>query len=147
MFEKTLTDVVKGIRASKRDTAKYISQCISEIKKEIASSDMHVKANALNKLTFLQMMGYSMSWASFATIEVMSSPRFYHKRIGYLAAVRVFFLDLFWRVWFCDYGWCTERPVAVVIQELLIAFLQYTFLAPHLVDRARGLRRTRRLSF
>jgi len=87
MFEKTLTDVVKGIRASKRDTPKYISQCIAEIKKEINSSDMHVKANALQKLTFLQMMGYSMSWASFATIEVMSSPRFCHKRIGYLAAV------------------------------------------------------------
>ena len=87
MFEKTLTDVVKGIRASKRDTALYISQCIAEIKTEINSSDMHVKANAIQKLTFLQMMGYSMSWASFASIEVMSSPRFAHKRIGYLAAV------------------------------------------------------------
>lgn len=87
MFEKTLTDVVKGIRASKRDTALYISQCIAEIKTEINSSDMHVKANALQKLTFLQMMGYSMNWASFPSIEVMSSPRFAHKRIGYLAAV------------------------------------------------------------
>lgn len=87
MFEKTLTDVVKGIRASKRDTALYISQCIAEIKTEINSSDMFVKANALQKLTFLQMMGYSMSWASFASIEVMSSNRFAHKRVGYLAAV------------------------------------------------------------
>ena len=87
MFEKTLTDVVKGIRASKRDTALYISQCIAEIKSEINSSDMHVKANALQKLTFLQMMGYSMNWASFPSIEVMSSPRFAHKRVGYLAAV------------------------------------------------------------
>jgi hypothetical protein len=88
MFEKTLTDVVKGIRSSKRDTALYISQCIAEIKTEIGSTDIHVKANALQKLTFLQMMGYSMSWASFASIEVMSSQRFDHKRIGYLAAVR-----------------------------------------------------------
>eukprot|EP00429_Kryptoperidinium_foliaceum_P036775 CAMPEP_0176158684 /NCGR_PEP_ID=MMETSP0120_2-20121206/81164_1 /TAXON_ID=160619 /ORGANISM="Kryptoperidinium foliaceum, Strain CCMP 1326" /LENGTH=336 /DNA_ID=CAMNT_0017496061 /DNA_START=37 /DNA_END=1044 /DNA_ORIENTATION=- len=93
MFEKTLTDVVKGIRASKRDTALYISQCIAEIKTEINSSDMYVKANALQKLTFLQMMGYSMSWASFATIEVMSSPRFAHKRIGYLAASQGFTQD------------------------------------------------------
>lgn len=90
MFEKTLTDVVKGIRASKRDTSKYISQCIAEIKTEMNSSDMFVKANALQKLTFLQMMGFTMNWdrASFATIEVMSSPRFAHKRVGYLAAVR-----------------------------------------------------------
>jgi AP-3 complex subunit delta-1 len=93
MFEKTLTDVVKGIRASKRDTALYISQCIAEIKTEISSSDMYVKANALEKLTFLQMMGYDMSWASFATIEVMSSPRFAHKRIGYLSASQGFTQD------------------------------------------------------
>ncbi|GAX12525.1 AP-3 complex subunit delta [Fistulifera solaris] len=93
MFEKTLTDVVKGIRASKRDTALYISQCIAEIKSEINSSDMHVKANALQKLTFLQMMGYSMNWASFPSIEVMSSPRFAHKRIGYLAASQGFTQD------------------------------------------------------
>lgn len=90
MFEKSLTDVVRGIRASKRDTALYISQCIAEIKTEINSSDMYVKANALQKLTFLQMMGFEMSWASFATIEVMSSPRFAHKRIGYLAACQSF---------------------------------------------------------
>ena len=90
MFEKTLTDVVKGIRASKRDTAIYISQCIAEIKQEINSTDLYVKANALNKLTFLQSMGYSMNWASFASIEVMSSPRFAHKRIGYLSASQGF---------------------------------------------------------
>jgi AP-3 complex subunit delta-1 len=93
MFEKTLQDVVKGIRASKRDTALYISQCIAEIKTEINSSDMYIKANALQKLTFLHMMGYSMSWASFPTIEVMSSPRFAQKRIGYLAASQGFHQD------------------------------------------------------
>jgi len=90
MFEKTLTDVVKGIRGSKRDTALYISKCIAEIKQELNSTDLYVKSNALNKLTFLQMMGYGMSYASFPTIEVMSSPRFAHKRIGYLAACQGF---------------------------------------------------------
>lgn len=90
MFEKTLSDVIKGIRASKRDSSKYISQCIAEIRTELASADMFVKANALEKLTFLQMMGYSMTFASFQATEVMSSPRFAHKRIGYLAAVSSF---------------------------------------------------------
>jgi AP-3 complex subunit delta-1 len=93
MFEKTLQDIVKGIRTSRRDTALYISQCIAEIKDEINSKDMYVKANALQKLTFLHMMGYSMNWASFATIEVMSSPRFAQKRIGYLAASQGFTQD------------------------------------------------------
>jgi AP-3 complex subunit delta len=86
MFEKTLTDVVKGIRSSKRGTSAYISQCIAEIKTELNSSDMFVKANALQKLTFFQMMGFSMNWDR--AIEVMSSPRFAHKRVGCLAAVR-----------------------------------------------------------
>ena len=93
VFEKTLQDIVKGIRASRRDTALYISQCIAEIKAEINSNDMYIKANALQKLTFLHMMGYSMTWASFATIEVMSSPRFAQKRIGYLAASQAFTQD------------------------------------------------------
>lgn len=93
MFEKTLSDVIKGIRASKRDSSKHISQCIAEIRTELVSSDMFVKANALEKLTFLQMMGYSMSFASFQATEVMSSPRFAHKRIGYHAASQSFTQD------------------------------------------------------
>ena len=88
--QKSLTDVVKGIRATKRDTALFISACIAEIKTEISSTDPQVKATALQKLTFLQMMGYDMSFASFATIEVMSSIRFAHKRVGYLAASQGF---------------------------------------------------------
>jgi AP-3 complex subunit delta-1 len=90
MFEKTLSDVVKGIRGTKRDTGLYISQCIAEIKQELKSPDSFTKANALQKLTFLQMMGYGMSWASFACVEVMSSQRFAHKRIGYLAGCQGF---------------------------------------------------------
>jgi len=35
------------------------------------------------------MMGYNVSWAAFAIVEVMSQPRFGHKRIGYLAANQV----------------------------------------------------------
>ncbi|KAL7541758.1 hypothetical protein ACHAXR_011196 [Thalassiosira sp. AJA248-18] len=86
MFEKTLTDLVTGIRTHKRDTALFISQNIAEIKNELQSPDFFTKSNALQKLTFLQMMGYTMSWATFAAVEVMSSPRFALKRVGYLAA-------------------------------------------------------------
>ncbi|KAL3793355.1 LOW QUALITY PROTEIN: hypothetical protein ACHAW5_006339 [Stephanodiscus triporus] len=84
MFETTLADLVTGIRSHKRDTALFISQSIADIKVELQSSDFFVKANALQKLTFLQMMGYSMSWAVFAAVEVMSSPRFALKRVGVL---------------------------------------------------------------
>ena len=84
MFETTLVDLVTGIRSHKRDTALFISQSIADIKVELQSSDLFVKSNALQKLTFLQMMGYSMSWAVFAAVEVMSSPRFALKRVGVL---------------------------------------------------------------
>jgi nicotinic acid phosphoribosyltransferase len=39
------------------------------------------------------MIGYNVSWASFSIIEVMSQPRFAHKRIGYLAANQVHFFN------------------------------------------------------
>jgi len=36
------------------------------------------------------MFGYEMSWASFNVIEVMSSPKFAHKRVAYLVAAQSF---------------------------------------------------------
>ncbi|KAF0699488.1 Aste57867_9958 [Aphanomyces stellatus] len=90
MFEKTLADLVKGIRSCKGDVSVYISQCMQEIKTELKSTDHFVKAQAIRKLTYLNMQGYDMSWAAFHTVEVMSYERFAHKRIGYLAASQSF---------------------------------------------------------
>ena len=130
MFEKSLQDLVKGIRANKRDPSAFISQAIAECKTgqsaraarsltrapplgarapthargrarrrarpipraraELRSTDPFVKAQAIRKLTYLQMTGYDVSWASFAVVECMSQPRFAHKRIGYLAACQCF---------------------------------------------------------
>lgn len=49
-----------------------------------------LKATALMKLTYLEMFGHDMSWASFNVLEVMSSPKYLQKRVGYLAAVQSF---------------------------------------------------------
>uniref|UniRef100_A0A2K6PF93 AP-3 complex subunit delta-1 n=1 Tax=Rhinopithecus roxellana TaxID=61622 RepID=A0A2K6PF93_RHIRO len=70
--------------------AKYISQCIDEIKQELKQDNIAVKANAVCKLTYLQMLGYDISWAAFNIIEVMSASKFTFKRIGYLAASQSF---------------------------------------------------------
>src|SRR5882757_6684215 len=40
------------------------------------------------------MLGYDISWAGFNIIEVMSSTKFTHKRIGYLSASQCFHADL-----------------------------------------------------
>ncbi|XP_015420152.1 PREDICTED: AP-3 complex subunit delta-1 [Myotis davidii] len=72
------------------EEAKYISQCIDEIKQELKQDNIAVKANAVCKLTYLQMLGYDISWAAFNIIEVMSASKFTFKRIGYLAASQCF---------------------------------------------------------
>ncbi len=83
---------------------------MEEIKEELRHDSLFVKANAISKLTYvsvylstvfvytclhpfhlqLQMLGYDISWSSFNIIEVMSSTKFSHKRIGYLAASQCF---------------------------------------------------------
>ncbi|XP_075527426.1 adaptor-related protein complex 3, delta 1 subunit-like garnet isoform X2 [Dermacentor variabilis] len=90
MFDKNLTDLVRGIRNNKENETKYIAQCIDEIKEELRQENMSVKANAVAKLAYLQMLGYDISWAAFNIIEVMSSTKFTYKRIGYLAASQSF---------------------------------------------------------
>ncbi|XP_029684102.1 AP-3 complex subunit delta-1 isoform X5 [Takifugu rubripes] len=90
MFDKNLQDLVRGIRNHKEDEAKYISTCIDEIKQELKQDNIAVKANAVCKLAYLQMLGYDVSWAAFNIVEVMSSSKFTYKRIGYLAASQCF---------------------------------------------------------
>lgn len=51
---------------------------------------MSLKATALLKLTYLEMFGYDMSWASFHVLEVMSSSNHVEKRIGYMSAIQSF---------------------------------------------------------
>ncbi|CAH1118623.1 unnamed protein product [Phaedon cochleariae] len=93
MFDKNLTDLVRGIRNNKENEAKYISECMEGIKQELRQDNLSVKSNAIAKLTYLQMLGYDVSWAGFNIIEVMSSSKFTLKRIGYLAASQSFHCD------------------------------------------------------
>ena len=46
--------------------------------------------NKKNKIIYLEMFGHDMSWASFHVLEVMSSPKYHQKRVGYLGAVQTF---------------------------------------------------------
>ncbi|KAL0277639.1 UNVERIFIED_CONTAM: hypothetical protein PYX00_004861 [Menopon gallinae] len=93
MFDKNLNDLVRGIRNNKDNEGKYIAQCIEEIKLELRQDNVSVKANAVAKLIYLQMLGYDISWAGFNIIEVMSSNKLTFKRIGYLAASQSFHSD------------------------------------------------------
>ncbi|KAJ1772498.1 AP-3 complex subunit delta [Coemansia sp. RSA 1813] len=90
MFEKSLTDLIQGLRANKRNETVYIQKSLEEIQSEVHSSDMYVKSAAIDKLNYLHMFGYDMNWANFNVVEVMAAQRFGEKRSGYLAAAQSF---------------------------------------------------------
>ncbi|KAK5460858.1 AP-3 complex subunit delta [Exophiala xenobiotica] len=90
MFEKSLVDLIKGLRGHKGTEAEYIQNAIKECRSEIRSQDLDIKATALLKLIYLEMFGYDMGWAAFNILEVMASPKLMQKRVGYLAAVQSF---------------------------------------------------------
>jgi AP-3 complex subunit delta len=54
MWERTLQDLVRGLRANKKDEAKFISSAVDEIRREIRSDDMELKAGAVLKLTYVR---------------------------------------------------------------------------------------------
>lgn len=90
MFEKSLYDLIRGLRNHKGNERAYIQASLRECRREIKSQDMDLKAIALLKLAYLEMFGHDMSWASFNVLEVMSSQKYPQKRVGYLAAVQSF---------------------------------------------------------
>lgn len=78
---------------NKKTEEAYIQKCLQEISEEVVKSDLEIKSLAVAKLCVLHIMGYSMNWASFYIVEVMSSPNRSHKRIGYHAAALCFKQD------------------------------------------------------
>ncbi|KAI1312846.1 adaptin N terminal region-domain-containing protein [Xylaria venustula] len=90
MFEKSLYDLIRGLRNHKGNEKEYIQNCLKECRAEVRSQDMDLKATALLKLIYLEMFGHDMSWASFNVLEVMASAKYHQKRVGYLGAIQSF---------------------------------------------------------
>ncbi|KAG2663848.1 hypothetical protein I3760_16G051400 [Carya illinoinensis] len=87
LFQRTLEDLIKGLRLQLIGESAFVSKAIEEIRREVKSTDPHTKSTALQKLSYLASLHFhDMSWAAFHVVEVMSSSRFSHKRIGYHAA-------------------------------------------------------------
>ncbi|KAE8211440.1 hypothetical protein CF327_g4792 [Tilletia walkeri] len=92
MFERTLSSLIKGLRSHRgtKDEGRYIAGVLEEIRDEVKSGDMQVKTEAVLKLTYLQMLGYPTAQASFHMLEVMASPKYHLKQVGYLAVSQCF---------------------------------------------------------
>jgi AP-3 complex subunit delta-1 len=54
MWERTLQDLIRGLRANKKDESKFIAKAVDEIRNEIKSDDMELKAGAVLKLTYVR---------------------------------------------------------------------------------------------
>lgn len=91
LFQRSLEDMIKSMRLQLIGETTFISKATEEIRREIKSTDQQTKSTALQKLSYLSAVhGVDMSWASFHVVEVMSSSKFAHKRIGYHAASQSF---------------------------------------------------------
>ncbi|CBI15478.3 unnamed protein product, partial [Vitis vinifera] len=91
LFQRSLEDLIKGIRLNLLTEPTFISKSTDDIRREIKSTDLHTKSVALQKLTYLSALyGLDMSWAAFHVVELMSSSAFAHKKIAYLAAAHSF---------------------------------------------------------
>lgn len=91
LFQRTLDDLIKGLRLQLIGESASISKAMDEIRREIKSTDPQTKSTALQKLSYLNSLhGVDMNWAAFHVVEVMSSSRFIQKKIGYLAASQSF---------------------------------------------------------
>jgi len=90
LFQKSLQDMIKGIRTNKKGEADFIQQCLDEIRQELKHKEVMVKVIAVSKMTYLYMLGHDMDFAAFNVIEIMSEASFANKRVGYLAATLAF---------------------------------------------------------
>ncbi|XP_058087209.1 AP-3 complex subunit delta isoform X2 [Magnolia sinica] len=87
LFQRSLDDLIKSLRSQLVPESKLISKALDEIRHELKSTDLATKSVALQKLTFLSSIhSVDPTFASFPTIELLSSPRFSHKKTAYLAA-------------------------------------------------------------
>ncbi|WVF68678.1 hypothetical protein IAT40_003450 [Kwoniella sp. CBS 6097] len=96
MFERTLQDLIRGLRAhkasSKAQEDAFLAEAMVEIRSELKGKDMALKAEGILKMCYLMMLYPIPPPPEFAfhVVEVMSSPRYHLKQIGYLAAPMAF---------------------------------------------------------
>ncbi|PRQ16578.1 hypothetical protein RchiOBHm_Chr7g0185741 [Rosa chinensis] len=91
LFQRTLDDLIKGLRLQLMGESAFLSKALDEIRREAKSTDPDTKSAALLKLTYLSSLHfYDMSFAAFHVVELLSSTRFSHKKIAYHAASHSF---------------------------------------------------------
>ena len=68
-----LHDLIKKYRQSTSNHNSLMTKALNDIKKELNDSDKDVKINGLKKLIFFYLNYYDIQWASFSTLEILST--------------------------------------------------------------------------
>ena len=68
-----LHDLIKKYRQETSNPNSLMTKALNDIKKELSDSDKEIKINALQKLIFLYLNYYDIQWASFSTLEILST--------------------------------------------------------------------------
>lgn len=65
LFQKSLQDLIKGIRQQKKDGSTFMSQAIVDIKKELKSNDPYIKAEAVSSVRTSKFIIPTYFWQQF----------------------------------------------------------------------------------
>ena len=84
--QDTIQDLIRKSRYPETNIKTFISKAINDIKKELQDKDKNIKITATIKLIFLYINYYEIEWASFTTLEVLSTSGTTGKLYGYLIA-------------------------------------------------------------
>lgn len=91
LFSQSLSGLIKALRNHKGSEDKVVKTALEEVSAEARSTDWDVKAAAVLKLIYLEMLGHpAILTYSFNVLECMACPKFHIKQIGYLAASQSF---------------------------------------------------------
>ncbi|CBZ54945.1 putative adaptin [Neospora caninum Liverpool] len=108
----SLPSLIRGFRAAQQEGTEdeYLSLCLQQIKEELTptpgassqslssllgrSPSASARSSALLKLTYLQMLGFDIGFATFSVVEGMSVQSFSLKRPAYAACALAFALPL-----------------------------------------------------
>ena len=83
--QESLRDVIKKYRQlSLGNSNSFINKVIQDIKKEFNTNDIRVKIHAIQKLFFLYLNFRDIKWASFNSLDIMSTCGMKGKLFGYL---------------------------------------------------------------
>lgn len=69
LFQQSLQDLVKGIRAHRRDEDDFIRSKLTEITEECRSADITKKTNAILKLTHVRLLPTRLVFSLFSNTQ------------------------------------------------------------------------------